>query len=46
MKYKNISDIIPSDMISDVNELSSKKIEQFLSKLEDEVDEKIFTMEL
>ena len=46
MKYKNISDIIPDAMIVDVNELSAKKIEQFLSKLEDEVDEKIFTIEL
>ena len=46
IKYENVREYIPSEMISDVNELSGKKIEQYLKKLEDEIQEKIFTMEL
>ncbi len=46
VKYENVREYIPSEMISDVNELSGKKIEQYLKKLEDEIQEKIFTMEL
>ena len=43
IKYENVRDYIPSEMISDVNNISAEKITQFLDKLEDEVDSHLLT---
>ena len=46
IKYENVRDFIPPEMISDVNALAGKNLAQYIDKIADEVDARIFAMEL